>query len=133
MTDKLKNVSQPQDWKLIVEKEWPLARTQWTRKYLKMNVLTQSKTGECEGELVDATPGATTQCDYAASPPSHAGVSSSAPSNAAGSVERTGISFLAAPFTEDTEITGPIVLVVCLPALSRRLQYRRAQHPARGW
>ena len=100
------------------EQEWPLARTQWTKKYLKLNALTQNKSGTCEGEIVDAAPATAAQCEYAASPPSHAGVSSSAPSNALGSVERTGISLLAAPFAEDTEITGPLVLVVWLSSSS---------------
>lgn len=100
------------------EHEWPLARTQWTKKYLKLSSATQNKAGDCEVEIVDAAPATAAQCDYAASPPSHAGVSSSAPSNAAGSVERTGISLLAAPFVEDTEITGPLVLVVWLSSSS---------------
>jgi putative CocE/NonD family hydrolase len=45
-------------------------------------------------------------------------VSSSAPSNAAGSVERTGISFVTAPLGEDTEVTGPIVLVLWISSTS---------------
>ncbi len=94
------------------EHEWPLARTQWTRMYLRLNAERQSATGEAEGTIDPAPPQQTTQATYAASPPSHAGVSSSAPSHASGSVGRTGISFETAPLPQDTEITGPIVLVL---------------------
>jgi putative CocE/NonD family hydrolase len=100
------------------ENEWPLARTQWRRMYLKANAKEQSKSGASEGELMSASQREAGSCTYSASPPSHAGVSSSAPSNAAGSVERTGISFVTAPLSEDTEVTGPIVLVLWISSTS---------------
>ncbi len=108
----------PQTYRFRFENEWPLARTQWTKKYLKLTTAEQRQDGACEGEIVDEPPAAAAQCSYAASPPSHAGVSSSAPANAAGSVDRTGISFLAAPFAEATEITGPLVLVIWVSSTS---------------
>jgi len=86
--------------------------------YLKVNAEQQNKSGEPEGEIVAAPPPQEGRTAYAASPPSHAGVSSSAPSNAAGSVERTGISFVTAPLTEDTEVTGPAVLAVWVSSTS---------------
>jgi uncharacterized protein len=100
------------------ENEWPLARTRWTKLYLKLNAQQQNPSGEPEGELVAAAPGQSGQTTYAASPPSHAGVSSSAPSHAAGSVDRTGISLISAPLPEDTEVTGPIVLVLWVSSSS---------------
>ncbi len=100
------------------ENEWPLARTQWTRMYLQLNAERQSATGEAEGALVATPPPRTAQATYAASPPSHAGVSSSAPSLSHGSVGRTGMSFETAALPEDTEVTGPIVLVLWVSSTS---------------
>jgi hypothetical protein len=75
------------------ENEWPIARhgcgpgghSRWNRRT------------ECGGEGRRARRRAAAgnhEVHYAASPPSHAGVSSSAPSHAAGSVDRTGISLI---------------------------------------
>ena len=101
------------------ENEWPLARTKWTKMHLKVNAAQQSKGGEPEGELVADLPPKAAASTYAASPPSHAGVSSSAPSNAAGSVDRTGISFITAPLEQDMEVTGPVVLVIWVSSTSK--------------
>ena len=106
------------NYKFRFENEWPLARTQWTKMYLKLNADKQTATGEPEGEIVAAQPQQEAKATYAASPPSHAGVSSSAPSHASGSVGRTGISFQTAPLPEDTEVTGPIVLVLWVSSSS---------------
>ena len=108
----------PKNYQFRFENEWPLARTRWTKLYLKAGAAQQNKNGEPEGEIVGAPPPKTSSTTYAASPPSHAGVSSSAPSNAAGSVDRTGISFMTEPFSEDTEVTGPVVLVVWVSSTS---------------
>ena len=99
------------------ENEWPIARTKWTKWYLRADSPRQNAQ-EREGELVAAQPPEVAKCTYAASPPSHAGVSSSAPSHASGSVDRTGISLVSAPLTEDTEITGPGVLVLWVSSTS---------------
>lgn len=101
------------------ENEWPLARTKWTKMHLKINAAEQSKSGDPEGEIVADLPQKSAASTYAASPPSHAGVSSSAPSNAAGSVDRTGISFITAPLEQDMEVTGPVVLVVWVSSSSK--------------
>jgi len=108
----------PKNYQFRFENEWPLARTRWTKLYLKAGAAQQNKSGEPEGEIVGVPPPKTSSTTYAASPPSHAGVSSSAPSNAAGSVDRTGISFMTEPFSEDTEVTGPVVLVVWVSSTS---------------
>jgi uncharacterized protein len=106
------------NYKFRFEHEWPIARTKWTKMYLKLRTEQQNGNAEPEGEIVTEPPPAAVATKYAASPPSHAGVSSSAPSHALGSVDRTGISFLSAPLTEDTEITGPIVLVLWVSSTS---------------
>jgi uncharacterized protein len=100
------------DYQFRFENEWPLARTQWTRMYLDVQAEKQTADGSCEGVMAADPPKATRSAAYAASPPSHAGVSSSAPSQAAGSIGRTGISFQTAPLGQDTEVTGPVVLVL---------------------
>jgi predicted acyl esterase len=99
------------DYKFRFENEWPIARTKWTKMYLKINSETQNKNGSPEGDLVTDSVEAEKKSTYAASPPTHAGTASSAPSVNAGSVGRVGISFQTPPLTEDTEVTGPIVLV----------------------
>lgn len=106
------------NYKFRFEHEWPLARTQWTKVYLKLDADRQSASAEPEGALLSACPAHSRSITYAASPPSHAGVSSSAPSHASGSVGRTGVSFLSAPMQEDTEITGPMVLVIWVSSSS---------------
>jgi putative CocE/NonD family hydrolase len=105
-------------YKFRFENEWPLARTRWTKMHLKINASRQNKSGEPEGELSWSDTKEAASCTYAASPPSHAGVSSSAPSNTMGSIDRTGISFISPPLTEDTEITGPIVLALWVSSTS---------------
>jgi predicted acyl esterase len=106
------------DYKFRFENEWPLARTEWRKLYLKLNAVEQNKSGQPEGELVPELVKDAAHARYAASPPSHAGVSSSAPSHASGSLGRTGISFETAPLGEDTEITGPIALVLWVSSTS---------------
>ena len=100
------------DYKFRFENEWPLARTQWTHMYLDLATDRQTPDGSCEGAVTPDAPRSSRSASYAASPPSHAGVSSSAPSQAAGSIGRTGISFQTAPLEQDTEVTGPVVLVI---------------------
>jgi hypothetical protein len=66
------------------EKEWPLARTEWTKFYLDP----ESKS------LTRDPPKKAATIEYEAMSP--------------------GVSFLTAPFTEDTEITGPSALKIAL-------------------
>ena len=90
------------------ENEWPLARTQWTKLYLD-----PTAADGLEGRLVASPPAKSSKLTYSASGSSKAGVASaSALALAHGSNTRTGISFQTAPLERDTEITGPIVLVV---------------------
>jgi uncharacterized protein len=108
----------PKEYAFRFENEWPLARTQWTRMYLKLDAAEQNHDGSPEGALVrePVSKGSTTT--YLASPPSHAGTASSAPSVAAGAVGRTGISLQSAPLDQDTEVTGPMVLVLWVSGTS---------------
>jgi putative CocE/NonD family hydrolase len=108
----------PKDYAFRSENEWPLARTQWTRMYLKLNAAEQNHDGKPEGELVPAPVSTASTTAYLASPPSHAGTASSAPSVAAGAIGRTGISLQTARLREDTEITGPMVLVLWVSSTS---------------
>ena len=55
---------------------------------------------------------------YLASPPTHAGTASAAPSVAHGAIGRTGISFESAPLAAYTEITGPLVLKLFVSSTS---------------
>src|SRR5262245_20245453 len=98
------------DYRFRFENEWPIARTDWTRMYLRVDAAQQSPTGEPEGALVPAPVETEASITYLASPPTHAGTASAAPSVNAGAIGRTGISFQTAPLPEDTEVTGPIVL-----------------------
>jgi predicted acyl esterase len=100
------------DYKFRFENEWPIARTNWTKMYLRLNAAEQNHDGKPEGELLPEPVTVASKTTYLASPPSHAGTASSAPSVNAGAIARTGISLMTAPLKEDTEVTGPMVLVV---------------------
>jgi uncharacterized protein len=80
------------------ENEWPLARTQWTRLYLRIDRAASPAADAVEGALVDATPAECARVTYPASAATRPG---KAP---------RGVSFETAPMAEDTEVTGPIVL-----------------------
>jgi len=108
----------PKEYKFRFENEWPIARTKWTRMYLKLNVEQPNASGAAEGELVPAPVGETVRMTYPASPPSKAGVSFSGPALSIGVTGRTGISFETPPLQEDTEVTGPLVLVVWVSSTS---------------
>jgi predicted acyl esterase len=100
------------DYKFRFESEWPIARTQWTKMFVQLDKQEQNKDGSPEGALVPEPVKARSSVTYLASPPTHAGTASAAPSVNAGVIGRTGISVVTAPMTEDTEVTGPIVLVL---------------------
>jgi len=109
---------QPKDYKFRFENEWPLARTQWTKYYLKLNTAEQSKDGSPEGELLTAPVKTAAKATYLASPPTHAGTASAAPSVVHGSSQRSGVSFQTQPFAQDTEVTGPMKLVLWVSSTS---------------
>ncbi len=93
------------------EKEWPLARTQWTRMYLKAKRALSTEADGMEGELGKTAPGKETRLGYPASGVTKAGVASgSSLATTHGNTGRTGVSFETAPMAQDTEVTGPIVL-----------------------
>jgi uncharacterized protein len=84
------------------ENEWPLARTKWTRFYLE------------EGRLTTDAPKKSSSIAYPASGMTKAGVASASWTSTAlaGSLPDMGASFLTEPMQDDTEITGPVVLVL---------------------
>jgi predicted acyl esterase len=82
------------------ENEWPLARTRWTRFYLRIDRAGSEDPRAVEGELTTAAPARAATVRYAQSAPSRPG-----------RMPR-GVSFETPPLAEDTEITGPIVLNV---------------------
>jgi uncharacterized protein len=81
------------------ENEWPLARTRWTKFYLRIDRAGSEDPRAVEGELVTSAPAKTASVKYPA-----------AAATRPGKMPR-GVSFEIA-MTEDTEVTGPIVLNV---------------------
>ena len=102
------------DYKFRFENEWPLKRTQWTRFYLRAD---QKKPApepmSCEGSLLKQAPAKRAALTYSATGVSHAGVASASSTMlAAGATHRIGVSFETGPMKADTEVTGPIKLVL---------------------
>jgi putative CocE/NonD family hydrolase len=81
------------------ENEWPIARTQWTKLYLKIDRDTPNKGETAEGSLVAKAPDTTKKVTYSAGPGHYRPVSG-----------RSGVSFETPPMEKDTEVTGPLVL-----------------------
>ncbi len=100
------------NYKWRSENEWPLERTQWTRFYLQP--ASRGRGEETEGALVAQAPRRTTSVSYFASGMTKAGVASASWTSTAlaGSLPQLGVSFETAPLTQDTEVTGPVVLVL---------------------
>src|SRR5689334_1084608 len=94
------------------ENEWPLARTQWTKYYLRFDKKEQGhEEMAVEGTLVTEAPKAEAKLSYSASGMTKAGVASgSSLSTTHGGAARLGVSFQTEAMTADTEITGPIVM-----------------------
>ena len=55
-------------YKFRFENEWPLARTQWTKLYLKINARAQSKSGEPEGALAASAAAGSSEHDVLREP-----------------------------------------------------------------
>jgi len=93
------------------EKEWPLARTQWTKMYLQID---REPTGDLmgvEGSLAATAPKAAGKITYSASGAGKAGVASgSSLATTHGNTGRSGVSFATAPLDKDTEVTGPLTM-----------------------
>ena len=80
------------------ENEWPIARTQWTKMYLRIGREPSGNASAAEGELAKTPPLQTGELTYAASSGGH------------GHSGRSGVSFETPAMTADTEVTGPLVL-----------------------
>jgi len=101
------------------ENEWPIARTQWTRMYLRIDGEASGGTDPVEGGLVAEMPPKAAKLTYSASGSTKAGVASaSSLATTHGSTGRTGVSFVTAPLPSDTEVTGPIVLHIWVSSTS---------------
>ncbi|MEK7835846.1 MAG: CocE/NonD family hydrolase, partial [Pseudomonadota bacterium] len=101
----------PERYSFRTENEWPLARTQWTRMYLRADREPSSEAHATEGELVATAPPQAAKLTYPASGVTKAGVASgSSLSTTHGNVGRSGVSFVTAPLEQDTEVTGPLAL-----------------------
>ena len=96
------------------ENEWPLARTKWTKFYLQP--IKQNARGgeEIEGALTTVASKARSSFTYSASGMTKAGVASASWTSTAlaGSLPRMGVSLQTDPLPADTEITGPVNLVL---------------------
>jgi len=84
------------------EDDWPIPRTQWTRFHLKIERAGSENPKAVEGTLTTTPPAQTATVSCKQSAPSRPG-----------KMPR-GVSFETPPMTGDTEITGPIVLNVCV-------------------
>jgi uncharacterized protein len=101
------------------ENEWPLARTRWTKLYLRGDREPSGDPDALEGELVQTAPDEETRLTYPASGVTAAGVASgSSLSTTHGNTGRTGVSFVTAPMAEDTEVTGPLVFKIWVSSTS---------------
>ncbi len=101
------------------ENEWPLARTKWTKMYLKAERAPSSDADAVEGILSKSAPKKETKLSYMASGITKAGVASgSSLSTTHGNTGRSGVSFETAPMAQDTEVTGPLVLKLWVSSTS---------------
>ena len=109
------------DYEFRFENEWPLARTQWTKFYLRADKKEPLEDAMgVEGELAKAAPRKKASLTYSATGTSHAGVASASSTMlSAGAQNRTGVSFETGPLKEDTEVTGPIKLVLWVSSTRR--------------
>jgi predicted acyl esterase len=93
------------------ENEWPLARTQWTKLYLRIDREPSPDEHAVEGQLVAAPPQKAAKLTYSATGMTKAGVASgSSLSTTHGGGARLGVAFETAPMEKDTEITGPLMM-----------------------
>lgn len=102
------------------EHEWPLARTRWTRMYLDIGKPPVGGGTDVEGRLLPDRPSQVQLITYSTSGELKPGQAWS-PLLALGGLPgpRTGVSFETTPMTEDTEITGPLVLVLWVSSTSK--------------
>ena len=96
------------DYKWRLENEWPLARTEWTKFYLAPP---ESKSRET-GALTKIKSKKETKFSYSASRTSKRAGTVAWSAQAFASADQIGLSFETAPLNSDTEVTGPVVLVL---------------------
>ena len=89
------------------ENEWPIARTRWTKMYLRIDSPQNAHGDQAEGGLVTSSPASAASITYAAGVPPHGHENA-----------RNGVSFETPPMTEDMEVTGPLVLNVWIASTS---------------
>jgi predicted acyl esterase len=101
------------------EREWPLARTRWTRFYLDLTQPVADK-AEISGTLADNNPATAGSRTYAATSLGSMGSTSAGSSQVMGGGIRPGmgIALQTAPLADDTEITGPIAAVLWVSSSS---------------
>jgi putative CocE/NonD family hydrolase len=93
------------------ENEWPLARTQWTKLYLRIDREPSPDEHAVEGQLVAAPPQKAAKLTYSATGMTKAGVASgSSLSTTHGGGARLGVAFETAPMEKNIEITGPLMM-----------------------
>lgn len=108
------------DYDFRFENEWPLARTQWTKFYLRAERSDPSMDGQAEGALQKEAPVDAAAITYSATGTSHAGVASASSTMlSAGPQHRIGVSFVTAPLPAATEVTGPIKLVLWISSTQK--------------
>ena len=95
------------EWRF--ENEWPIARTRWTKLYLQ-----PAARNATTGALASDAARRSASISYPVSAMTKAGMASASWTSTAlaGSVATSGVSFETEPLVEDTEATGPIVLVL---------------------
>lgn len=96
------------------EQDWPIPRTRWTKFYLE-----PVSRGETHLLRSDA-PKKSASISYSASGMSKAGVASASWTSTvlAGALPQLGVSFQTEPLAQDTEITGPVTLVLWVSSTS---------------
>jgi predicted acyl esterase len=94
------------------ETEWPLARARSTMFYLEPRA--SGRGGETEGSLATSAPKQSGSLSYSASGMTKAGVASASWTSTvlAGALPQLGVSFQTEPLDADTEVTGPVALVL---------------------
>jgi putative CocE/NonD family hydrolase len=101
------------------ENEWPLARTQWTKFYLRPDCPAGSDADSVEGGLDRVAPSKGATLTYSASGVTKAGVASgSSLATTHGNTGKTGVSFVTEPLAADTEVTGPITMKLWVSSTS---------------
>jgi predicted acyl esterase len=100
------------EWRF--ENEWPIRRTRWTKFHLRPG------SDSAAGMLATEAPRRVSPIRYPVDVMTKAGVASASWTSTAlaGSVPASGVSFVTEALSEDTEVTGPIVVVLWVSSTS---------------